>query len=84
MKDKYTMISAVIIKGEANSERKSCYYCYFCKAAVTWWCTNKEVQEFRGTNIPGTVECSFWKPCLRISELSVSDRLSGSYIYIEC
>jgi hypothetical protein len=41
---------------------RNCYYCKFCVAYESWWCTNKEIIKLRGTTIPGVVHCPGWKP----------------------
>ena len=42
--------------------RKNCAYCGWMKAALSWWCTNKEAIDYRGTLFPGINHCIFWKP----------------------
>jgi len=56
------MIKAYGYNGIPNAERKSCYDCYYCQAAISWWCVNEEASKARGTLIPGTTHCHFWKP----------------------
>lgn len=45
-----------------DAEQKRCYDCGHMEAHVSWWCTNKDAVAFRGTAIPGSRGCSFWKP----------------------
>ena len=53
-----------------NYKEKSCFDCDHCRAYVTWWCTNREAVLHRGTNVPGTTGCNFWKPVPVYSHLS--------------
>lgn len=41
---------------------RQCAYCGYLKSALSWWCTNKEAIEQRGTSIPGIRNCPYWKP----------------------
>lgn len=45
-----------------DSEKARCYDCRFLKGAVSWWCTNDEAKEARGTSIPGICQCPYWEP----------------------
>lgn len=47
-------------------EKKSCYDCVYLKSALSWWCTNKEAKNARGTSLPGGVRCPFWGPKLKL------------------
>jgi len=76
------MISAVLRSGTPDLEKKSCYDCSHCKASVSWWCTSDDAAEYRGTKIPGIINCKFWEPCLVKSDLSRAQRLIGRYVYI--
>lgn len=40
---------------------KRCFDCFWLVGYVSWWCTNDEAIEQRGTSIPGVHSCSFWK-----------------------
>lgn len=42
-------------------ERKNCYDCKYCQAALSWWCRNEDAVKYRGTSIPGTNFCKFWE-----------------------
>jgi hypothetical protein len=79
------MYELLIVKGEANSERKSCHDCRHCKAALSWWCTHKKAIEERGTALPGVKNCPHWEPAKHINELSWFEKLfrSKNYIQIE-
>ena len=70
------MIEMIVTKGEPDSVGKRCADCFYCRGAVSWWCTNKEAAEYRGTRIPGVMNCHFWKPARKVSEL-------GWFEYIE-
>ena len=35
--------------------------CKWLRAYVSWWCKNEKCIEWRGTNIPGVKNCSFWE-----------------------
>jgi hypothetical protein len=76
------MIEAIIEAGEPDAEKKNCYDCRSCKAAVSWWCINKGAVKFRGTAIPGVNNCQFWEPCRKVSDLSISEKLFGDFIKI--
>lgn len=39
---------------------RRCFDCRHMRAAVSWWCTNKEAIAHRGTSIPGIRDCGFW------------------------
>ena len=43
-------------------EKKSCADCAHCIAVRSWWCTNKDAIEARGTSFPGVILCPFWSP----------------------
>jgi hypothetical protein len=43
-------------------KRKSCYDCKHLYGAITLWCTNKNAISYRGTAIPGCMNCQFWQP----------------------
>ena len=53
-----------------DKDKKSCYDCYHCQAAGTWWCVNVNCTEWRGTSIPGGVDCPYWEPGLTAKDLS--------------
>jgi len=42
--------------------RKGCDCCIYLKAALSWWCTNKECIKARGTSLPGIIKCPYWAP----------------------
>ncbi len=56
------MLQAFMVNGIPNAIVKGCFDCFFCQAAVSWWCINHKAIKFRGTHIPGIVGCSFWEP----------------------
>lgn len=58
-----------IINGELNPVKKSCFDCDFCESACSWWCINQEAVKYRGSSIPGVINCHFWKPCKTVSQL---------------
>jgi hypothetical protein len=73
-----------ILKGRLpNSKRRACFDCIHCKAAINWWCTNDEAVKFRGTAIPGTINCKFWEPVRLYSQLKWWEKLFGYFIIIE-
>lgn len=43
-------------------EMKCCYDCGHLIGKVSWWCTNEEAINVRGTSIPGVDNCPYWKP----------------------
>ena len=43
-------------------KERACAFCSYLKAAVSWWCTNKEAARLRGTTIPGCSHCPCWAP----------------------
>jgi len=43
-------------------DKKWCGECGHLFSAVTWWCGCDEAADFRGTKIPGVINCPFWKP----------------------
>jgi len=43
-------------------EKRSCAFCGWLTSALDWWCTNKKAAKLRGTTIPGTHHCPYWKP----------------------
>lgn len=72
-----------VTNSEPDATKKRCFDCTHCKAAVSWWCTNEEATEERGTKIPGEVDCSFWSPCRQYKTLSWWERNFGNFILIE-
>lgn len=50
------------MKDETPFEKKSCYDCAHLKSALSWWCSNEEAIEARGTRIPGCIHCPYWSP----------------------
>ena len=74
------MIECVYIYGEPDSERKNCNDCLYCKAAVSWWCTNEDAKEYRGTNLPGICNCKFWSPIKKYYQLSFWKRFFGNIL----
>ena len=78
-----TMINAIMVKGIPDKSKKRCFDCFYCKATVSWWCTNEEAINYRGTSIPGICDCIFWKPMLMKKEISFLKRLFMDYIEIE-
>jgi len=60
---------------ESDSTQRRCYDCRSLKAAVGWWCTNKEAIAWRGTSIPGVHDCPFWEPAIMKSSLPWWKRL---------
>jgi len=51
-----------IVTVEPDASLRRCYDCQSLKAAVSWWCTNREAIKWRGTQIPGVHNCPFWEP----------------------
>lgn len=41
---------------------RNCAYCGWLRPVLSWWCTNEEIIEMRGTKIPGIWHCPGWKP----------------------
>jgi hypothetical protein len=77
------MYDAVLVKGTPDSEKRSCFDCQYCQGAISWWCTNDDAREERGTSIPGCIDCPHWEPCKTIDELGFFEKYFGVYIKIE-
>lgn len=75
--------TAVMSKGEPDFDKKSCYDCRKQRAYLSWWCMDKEANEYWGTPMPSVTECPFWKPVDKLSDLSFLDKYLGDYIKIE-
>jgi hypothetical protein len=71
------MIEAVMVEGQPDAAQKRCFDCKHCKAAVSWWCTNKDAAKYRGTSIPGVRNCQFWEPMKTKVESSWFERIFG-------
>ena len=65
-----------ILDGIPNAERKGCVDCKHCKAAVSWWCTNKEAIKHKNSSLPYTKNCSFWEPCRTKKDLTLWEKIS--------
>lgn len=82
------MIELRVLQGEPDAERKSCCDCRHMKAAVTWWCTNKEASKAMGTSFPGVIQCPFWEPAKKYVRKPWYKRLFDfgfeEYILINC
>lgn len=78
------MIEAIAVSGTPDAEKRRCFDCYHCKAAVSWWCTNDEAAKERRTHIPGTDGRKHWKAIRRIDELSWWQRKTLDYISVHC
>ena len=48
-------------------ERRECADCVHLQAFgwISWWCTNQEAVEARGTSIPGCCLCRYWAPKIK-------------------
>lgn len=79
-------MEAIALSGKPDAEKRSCYDCRHCKAALSWWCVNDRAVEDRGTSIPGVVGCKHWEPIRSINDLNWFQRTFGmfSYVGIEC
>jgi hypothetical protein len=62
--------------------KRRCADCYYCRAAITWWCTNEEIRKKYHTSIPGYRDCPEWKPARLYGMLSKSERGSHYLIFI--
>ena len=60
---------------------RGCDTCRHLQAAVSWWCMCEEAVKHRGTRLPPTRDCKFWKPCRSIKELSWWERW---LVYLDC
>lgn len=51
-------------KGDIEPDKnvKCCSDCYWCQAALVFWCMNDEACKTRGTKIPGIKKCTYWSP----------------------
>lgn len=78
------MYRTLIVKGEAGAEKKECYDCKHCQAAISWWCYNKEAINWRGTRIPGTSNCKYWEPTTHVRDITPKERKNMYYIEIDC
>lgn len=76
------MFEPLIISGKPDEEKKSCYDCHYCQGSISLWCVNKEAVEYRGTQIPGVIECIFWKGAKTIKELNFFERIF-SFLYLK-
>ena len=76
------MLEAVLKGVEPDPVKRSCYDCRSCKAAVSWWCTNEQAVEARGTKIPGVTNCPFWTAARRWEDLSRRERWFGDFVFI--
>lgn len=45
---------------EPNASLRECQDCIFMRAAVTWWCSNREAIHERRTAMAS--DCRYWKP----------------------
>lgn len=48
--------------GKPDAERRACFDCTHCKAAISWWCMNKDAIAARMTRIPDASNCPHWAP----------------------
>ena len=76
------MIEMIMTKGVPNPDEKSCSDCFYCQAAISWWCQNEEATKSRMSSIPGGAGCKYWKPCKLWSDLSWWERLWNNDIKI--
>lgn len=76
------MIEAVATNFTPNVKEKDCYDCYYCQAAVGWWCVNKDAFKLRGTRFPGMQDCPHWKRLRMKGDLSFWEKLFGDFIWI--
>ena len=50
-----------------NPEEQACMRrsgpnCKYLTSALSYWCTNKACSRFRGTTIPGIINCPYYRP----------------------
>jgi hypothetical protein len=77
------MIKAIMVEGVPDNTLRSCFDCYYCQAAVTWWCVNKKATSYRGTAMPGCTKCPYWEPVQTIEEVPKTKRSANKYIWIK-
>jgi len=65
------------VDDETVFERKGCDSCAYLEGYVSWWCTNEDAREFRGTGIPGVRHCDFWYPDYGRLEKSERDAMEA-------
>lgn len=59
---------------QPDEAQRRCYDCTHCRGATSWWCRNEEAVKYRGTAIPGVRDCTFWKGCRTVKELTWWER----------
>lgn len=73
----------VILKSaEPDIEKRSCFDCKHCKAAVSWWCYNQEAVIHRGTALPTAFQCKYWEPVRTFKETTWWERFWKDFMYI--
>lgn len=78
------MLTPYYTSGQPDSYARKCGDCRYLKAAVSWWCVNKKAIADRGTAIPGTANCTYWKPMRSIESMSKFRRfLSNTHLEID-
>lgn len=77
------MIIGVGINDTPDIERRSCFDCFHCQAAVNLWCTNENAIKDRRTSIPGVIKCPHWEPIVMKDDLSFMERVFGNYITVD-
>lgn len=92
------MLQGLIVKGQADSEKRECYDCKHMQAAVSWWCVSEEAKEYRGTGLPSAEGCKFWEaadhidnlpesplnPLRKVFSLNTKKVMPVDYIPIDC
>lgn len=76
------MVEAVMFDGEADQQRRSCFDCFHCRGAQSWWCRNGECITERDTVLADMIECRFWKPVRKWESLSWKERRSSDIMKI--
>lgn len=72
-------MKVLMISGKHSADR-GCSDCAHLEAHVSWWCKSADALKARGTNIPGVINCPFWKPCPTKAEVGFFSRLFGDWI----
>jgi len=76
-------------EGPCDPEYKFCMSkttgdCAYLTSALSWWCTNKDAAEYRGTTIPNIYNCPFYKERKgKVKQhIPVQVEILGSFIWI--
>jgi len=57
---------------ETPFERRYCYDCRYLRGFMHPGCVDEEAQQYRGTDLPEAIHCTFWEP--HYGKLSSEDK----------